>query len=200
MTARNYSIRNTLAAMIVAALALPGAAFAAEYRIEKQPVALPAFNLETDGGKPFTNADINGSWSLILIGYTFCPDVCPTTLYDLSLLQGAISEQYPDHPVPKVVFLAVDPDRDRELLPDYISSFEGSFIGATGAPDEISNVVSGLRGFVKYENKDADGNYAVHHSATISLLNASGEVIARINPPFDTDNIAELVVNLMNNS
>lgn len=200
MTIGFRSVRAALASLLVALFLSPTMGVAAEYRIEKNPVALPSFALETDGGKPFTNDDLSGSWSLILMGYTFCPDVCPTTLYDLSTLQSAISGTYPDSQVPRVVFIAVDPERDRELLPEYISSFEGSFVGATGAPDEISTVISGLRGFVKFEEKDADGNYAVHHSATVSLVNTSGEVVARINPPFDADKVAELIVGLMNNS
>ncbi len=194
------SVRSALTALVIALLLSPHAGTAGEYRIEKNPVALPAFTLETDGGNPFTNDDLSGGWSLMLMGYTFCPDVCPTTLYDLSTLQSAINKSYPDSEIPRVVFIAVDPERDRELLPEYISSFEGSFVGATGAPEEISTVISGLRGFVKFEEKDADGNYAVHHSATVSLVNTSGEIVARINPPFDADKVAELIVGLMTSS
>ena len=115
---------------------------------------------------------LNGKWSLVFFGYTFCPDVCPTTL---TALGQAMKDLGPKAKDVQVVFITVDPARDTpKALKTYLSSpaFPRNAIGLTGSPGQIAEVA---KEYVVYYRKDGSGpNYAMDHSTAIYLMAPDG--------------------------
>ena len=102
-----------------------------------EPRALSDFSLVDQDGQPFRREDFEGWWTLVFFGFTHCPDVCPSTLYDLQQVNAALGE---DNGAPhRVLFVSVDPERDTpERIKEYLEFFDPAFIGATGRT-KISN-------------------------------------------------------------
>ena len=190
-------LRRVLALLLI--LALPTTAVAARLSstVFDAPRALPAFALEDHSGKPYGPERLKGHWTLILIGYTNCPDVCPFTLSNLEALIAELSQTMMPDKLPRVVFLAADPKRDTLLLADYVAHFHPDFVGVTGALDQIDLLVKGLDGFVRRDKPDADGNYRVSHSAAVSIVGPDGTLRGRIMPPFPPAETAAFLANLM---
>src|SRR5579862_5099569 len=94
------------------------------------------FELVDQNGKSFTDADLKGKWHLVFFGYTHCPDVCPTTLNDLSLALdrlGAKKDRV------GIVFISVDPERDTpDVLKSYVGAFGGPIVALTGSPEAVA--------------------------------------------------------------
>jgi protein SCO1/2 len=142
------------------------------------PGALEPFNLVDTTGAPFTAAGFRGHPTLVFFGFTYCPDVCPTTLALLAGVQKQLRM-----PGLKVALISVDPERDTpEQLGKYISSFGGDFIGLTGSAPEI---VKAQRIFSVAANRVelAGGGYTMDHSATVFLLDAQARKVAVFTPP-----------------
>ncbi|GIU29594.1 SCO family protein [Shewanella schlegeliana] len=145
------------------------------------PQPLAPFTLTDQQGNSFTNADLQGKWSLFFIGYTSCPDVCPTTMGKLSSAYPKLSQ---DTEL-QVVFISVDPKRDsREILESYIQFFNPEFIALTGEHSQLFPVTRSL-GFV-YAMIGDDSDYQVDHSASFALISPKGEKIAIIKPKSDS--------------
>jgi protein SCO1/2 len=137
---------------------------------------LPAFALHHANGK-LTNADLLGHWTLLSFGYSFCPDICPTTLATLN----EVKTQSAAHgaPVPQVIFISVDPARDTPpRLAEYVRFFDAGFIGATGSDAELAELVKHLG--VQYQRHEESGsqNYVVDHSAVVYLVDPQGKLKA----------------------
>ena len=87
----------------------------------------------------------------LLVGFTQCPDVCPFTLSNLEAVRAELGLRLrPDH-LPNIVFLAVDPERDKPVLQNYLSHFHPDYIGITGEPQQIDKLVAGLDAFYRLE-------------------------------------------------
>jgi protein SCO1/2 len=100
--------------------------------------ALPDFQLVDHKNKTFTAEDLRGYWSLVFVGYTFCPDICPTTMAELKGIYPELQKIPSDFPV-QIVLLSVDPKRDTpERLNEYINFFHSDFIGVSGESSVIS--------------------------------------------------------------
>jgi protein SCO1/2 len=122
--------------------------------------------------------------------------VCPFTLANLEQVVAELGLRVrPDH-LPAVIFLAVDPDRDRANLKDYVVQFHPDFIGVTGAIDEIDRALKGLDAVAVRSKPDARGNYSVSHSAAVAVVDPQGRLAAKINPPFDPPPTAEFLADL----
>ncbi|NLH82314.1 MAG: SCO family protein [Phyllobacteriaceae bacterium] len=136
------------------------------------------FALVDQSGKPFTQADLKGHPSLVFFGYTFCPDVCPTTLLEA---EGWMKELGPDADRLKVVFVTVDPERDTsEKLKDYLGSFDPRFVGLTGPRPAIDRILKDYRVFArKVEGKG--GDYTMDHTAAVYMLDPQGRFVGLIN-------------------
>ncbi|MGS0674044.1 SCO family protein [Shewanella sp. 0m-4] len=141
------------------------------------PQPLAPFSLTDQRGNTFTNADLNGKWSLFFIGYTSCPDVCPTTM-------GKLTSAYPSLAQDKdlqVIFLSVDPQRDSSsTLENYMRFFNPEFVAITGEHKQLLPVTRSL-GFV-YAMVGEGDNYQVDHSASFALVSPKGEKVAIIKP------------------
>ncbi len=145
------------------------------------PLALAPFSLTDQQGNTFSNANLLGKWSLFFIGYTSCPDVCPTTMAKLSSAYPSLTEEVEL----QVIFLSVDPQRDsRETLENYIKFFNPEFIAVTGEHSQLFPLTRSL-GFV-YAMVGDDEDYQVDHSASFALVSPQGEKIAIIKPKSST--------------
>ena len=110
--------------------------------------------------------------SMVFCGYTFCPDVCPTTLADIS---GWLEDLGPGAERLNVVFISVDPERDTpEAMADYVSAFHPKIRGWTGSPDDVARAASAFRVAYKKVPLD-DGGYSMDHTASVILFDATGQ-------------------------
>jgi protein SCO1 len=157
-----------------------------------EPRSLPAFELIDMQGESFTRASLEGRWSFLFFGYTYCPDICPLTM---ALLGSAITEirrLEPDAADPRVVFVSVDPDRDTpEALEQYVGYFNPEFMGVTGPMEALTPFTRAL-GILhrKAEDPRDPDNYLVDHSGSILLINPRGELQAVLSAPHQVQTIA----------
>ena len=129
------------------------------------------FNLVDQTGTPVTEAALKGHPSAMFFGYTFCPDICPTTLYDMTELMGELG---PDADKLKVYFVTVDPERDTQaVMAEYLSAFDPRFTGLTGSREEIDRIIAAYRVYARKVERD-DGPYLMDHTATVYLLDGEG--------------------------
>tara|TARA_R110001592_G_scaffold75322_13_gene228166 strand:+ start:3459 stop:4118 length:660 start_codon:yes stop_codon:yes gene_type:complete len=159
--------------------------------------ALSDFAFEKAGKVAFTNQSLKGKWTLFFVGYTFCPDVCPTTLADLDrIYPRLINDQ---NTTTQVVFVSVDPNRDKaEQLADYVHYFNKNFIGVTSTHQQLWPFVTQL-GLIYsiVEDGDTEGFYLVDHSASIVLINPAGEFHATFKSQPSEQGINQVDMDLM---
>jgi protein SCO1/2 len=150
-----------------------------------QPRVLAPFALVDAQNAPVTPATLRGHATLVFFGFTHCPDVCPTTLGQLAIVQKQLAL-----PGLKVALISVDPERDTpEQLGRYVSSFGGDFIGLTGSAPEIVNVTRAFG--VAYARVDlGGGNYTMDHSATVFALDSDARIVAVFTPPLRAEALA----------
>ncbi|SFR53756.1 protein SCO1/2 [Pseudidiomarina maritima] len=135
--------------------------------------ALAPFTLESSLGSDVTNDDLKGQWTLLFTGYTFCPDICPTTMADLRQALPELTKQA-DEPV-RVWMISVDPQRDTvKRVTDYASFFGEEFVGVRAEHKELYPFVNGL-GLMYSIPEEGETDYLVNHSAAIVLVNPDGE-------------------------
>lgn len=154
------------------------------------PRPLPAFALTDQSGRPFGLARLRGRWTFVFFGFVNCPDICPTTLATLAAVEGALAD-LPAEKRPGVLFVSVDPGRDTpELLGRYVAHFDPAFTGATGSREEIDALSAALGVAVIIGAPEADGSYAVDHSAAVFLVDPEARVTAHFGAPHDAGTIA----------
>lgn len=159
-----------------------------------QPRPLPEFNLAQSDGTRLVPGELNGHWTLVFLGFTFCPDVCPTTLAALAGAQKQW-EALPDTLRPRVLLVSVDPERDSgSRLGEYAHAFHKDTLAATGDVPSLERFATGL-GFVfqkvpgaGFEQNPED--YTVEHSANLAVLDTEGRLAGIIRPPFNAPAIA----------
>jgi protein SCO1 len=169
-----------------------------ETKVLASPKVLSPFRLSDHEGRPFSNERLTGRWSLMMLGFTHCPDVCPFTLQNLALVLEQMSTRVAPERLPQVVFVAVDPKRDRPVLADYVKHFSDGFIGITGAADDVKVLIDSLEGYVRFVGMEAsEESYQVQHSAVVSLVDPQARIRATLNPPMDPVAAADFLVDLM---
>jgi len=127
------------------------------------------FTLVDDNGKPVSDKTLAGKPYAIYFGYTYCPEVCPTTLFDLTRW---IKKLGPDADKLNYVFVTVDPERDTpKLMHAYLASFDKRIRGFTGTPAQIAKIASEYRVYYK-KVPSSDGSYTMDHSSMIYLMDA----------------------------
>lgn len=163
------------------------------------PVAknISDFSLQDHNGKPYNKQALQGKWSVLFMGYTQCPDICPATL---SIMKQAVMILEEDaQKIPETVFVSVDPERDTaDILSEYVSYFNPGFIGVTGEQNQLKKLALGLSVFYqKSAGMSGDENasdYLMDHSAALMLVNPEGNLQAFLTPPHDAKKIAESIV------
>lgn len=149
-------------------------------------IVVPA--LLKDDGSFFTNGNLIGQWHFLFFGYMNCPDICPVTMGVVA--QAKKSAEAINHMFPQVVFVSVDPDRDKvESLTEYVQYFDKDFIGVTGEKDLIKALTLQLSVVYLPATDNADANYSVDHSSALLLINPEGRLAAIFNPPHDAKTI-----------
>ncbi len=162
-----------------------------------RPSPLQAFVLDDHNGRTFTADSFKGRWSLVLAGFTHCPDVCPFTLANLEQVVSELGLLVRPDRLPVVIFLGVDPDRDRAHLKDYVMQFHPNFLGVTGAADQIERALTSLDAVAKRAKPDAHGSYQIMHSAAVAVVDPEGRLVAKISPPFDPAPTAQFLADLI---
>ncbi|MDA0655691.1 MAG: SCO family protein [Proteobacteria bacterium] len=162
------------------------------------PKKLTGFNLTDDTGKRYDAVSLQGAWTFVLLGYTHCPDVCPFTLGNLAVVYRKMVGRMAANALPSILFLSVDPDRDSpEKLLQYVRYFDTSFRAVTGQKSEIDRFVEQVGGFYRLGKKRGDGVYDVSHSAEIFVIDPSGKLFAKLQPPLDPDRTAKIFQSLV---
>lgn len=135
--------------------------------------------LQDVAGQPFSEQSLNGHASLVFFGFTFCPDLCPTTLSTLAQLQ-----RNPPIPGLEVLFITVDPERDSAAaLRQYLAAFNPDFVGLRPQPADLPALLRNF-GAIAERVTLPDGSYTMDHSATLYLLDKRGRLAAIFSPPF----------------
>jgi protein SCO1 len=144
-----------------------------------RPPALPIgltgtpFALESTAGGTFTQANLKGTPSLVFFGYTFCPDVCPTTMAE-SVQWHADLGLKPEQL--RTIFVTVDPARDtKAVLTSYLGAFDPGIIGLVGSAEQTTAAKAAFGVFSENGAPDKSGSYLVNHTATVFLIGKNGE-------------------------
>ncbi len=142
------------------------------------------FHLEDQNGIPVTDADMKGRPFLVFFGFTHCPDICPTTLFDMSQVMKALG---PDANKIGALFITVDPQRDTpSVIKDYLSNFDPHLRGLTGDQASIDAAVKAYRVYAKKVPLE-NGDYTMDHTAIVYLMDKDGRFVA----PFSTKGTPE---------
>lgn len=158
------------------------------------PRPIAEFNLAQADGTRLIPGELKGHWTLVFLGFTYCPDVCPTTLATLAGAQNAWST-IPETLRPRVLFISVDPERDTPVrLGEYAHAFHKDTLAATGDVPSLEKFATSL-GFVfqKVKGPTFDANpedYTLEHSAALAVLDPEGRLAGLIRPPFTAQAIA----------
>ena len=141
------------------------------------------FSLIDHHGSPFTREDLIDQWTLIFFGFTYCPDICPTTMAELAELKAQlVGTEASDA---RVVMLSVDPARDTpERLAQYVPYFHADFVGVTGDFTDILSFAQRLNAPFR-KVSEPDGAYQMEHSANVMLMNPRGDYHGFFRAPLD---------------
>lgn len=156
-----------------------------------QPMVGGPFQLVDQNGRTVDQTMLEGRWSLVFFGFTYCPDFCPTTLATLAATQAQLGA---DAEKMQIVFISVDPERDTpQALKDYLSSdgFPKGVIGLTGTPEQVAAAAKAYRA---YFQKVGEGDaYTMNHSLTVYLMGPDGQFRSAIAHDLGPDRSAELI-------
>ena len=167
-------------------------------KIENQD-ALPGghFTLKKQDGTIF-DSKISNKLMLIYFGFTYCPDVCPTTLIKMADVIDRLGE---DSDNVNSIFISIDPERDKEeVIKDYVSAFHDEIIGLTGSEEQISSVAKDWGVYYQKEDIEGSEDYTVNHLDIIFLANANGEYVDFFPPKIQSALIVEKVRNIINSN
>jgi protein SCO1/2 len=136
------------------------------------------FSLTDQNGRTVTDRDLRGRPFLVFFGFTHCPDVCPTSLFEISEVLGKLG---PDAQKLSALFVSIDPERDTPAaMKDYLSSFNPRLVGLTGDPAAIAAVAKEYRVYVKKVPLD-HGDYTMDHTALVYLMDKEGRFVTPFN-------------------
>jgi protein SCO1/2 len=194
-------IRSLLAVLPLLVFSLAaGAAESPSLRsgVFSPPRVAPDFSLRGSDGSALKLSSYRGKVVALGFGYSFCPDICPTTLMFLAKAKEKLGATGKDF---QVIYVTVDPERDGvERLRNYLAAFDPTFMGATGSPKELADVRQAY-GIQVSKQPPRDGNpsvYFVHHSSFVYLIDRGGNLRAMMPYGISVDDIAHDVKALLN--
>jgi len=182
MSARTARLLLALGAFVAGLVLFSAIVFIVTGR-SPAPITMPSavggpFKLVDQNSQPITEQDLIGHPYLVFFGFTHCPDVCPTTLFEVSEILRKLG---PDAKNVRALFITVDPERDTPaVLKDYMSSFDPRVIGATGDSAAIMSVEKAFRVYAKKVPLDG-GGYTMDHTAIVYLMDKTGRFVAPFN-------------------
>ena len=167
-----------LALLAALVLAAPAAAQSAHQLQAEENVGInPRYLLQDPRGRSVTNEDFRGRFQLIAFGYTYCPDVCPTTLVEMAAILKQLGDQA-ERVQP--IFITVDPERDTgKVLQTYTEFFDPRILGLTGSPALVRRAADNFKIRYAKVREPGNANYAVDHSAGMILLGPDGQFIKK---------------------
>ena len=182
MTPQTSRIVLVISAFVAGLVVFSAAVFFVSGR---SPISVPApsaiggpFRLVDQNGSAVTQEDMKGKPSLLFFGFTHCPDICPTTLFDVSEIYKALGR---DGDKVGAYFVTVDPERDTPaILKEYLSSFDPRLRGLTGDPAAVTAMEKAYRVYSKKVPLDA-GGYTMDHTALVYLMDKEGRFVAPFN-------------------
>jgi protein SCO1/2 len=151
------------------------------------PLAISSFQLTDNMGKPFTNDNLKGHWTMMFFGFTNCGMVCPTTMAALNSMYRTLQQQLPERLIPNVVMVSVDPERDTvERMNEYVTAFNKNFVGARAELPEITALEKEFHLVaVKLQAGKDKNQYTINHSAEIMVFNPEGKLQAFMSYPHE---------------
>ena len=175
--------RRSLIALVALILVAAGGAFGIQSRMRTHgdgPAASGIggpFHLVDTSGRAVTDKDLRGKPTLVYFGFTYCPEVCPTTLTAITSWLHLLG---PDADRLNVVFISLDPERDTpEAMKAYLSNFDPQIRGLTGSVEDVAATAKAYRVYYK-KVPTSDGSYTVDHSTAVYMFDAKGRFIAPI--------------------
>lgn len=154
--------------------------------LQAAPIGGP-FQLIDQDGRPFSDQDLKGKPFLVFFGFTHCPDVCPTTLFEISEIMRKLGSEA-DRTA--ALFISVDPERDTpEAMKDYLASFDPHVRGLTGDATALAAVARGYRVYYKKVPLEGD-DYTMDHTAIVYLMDKDGQFVS----PFNMKRTVEVAV------
>lgn len=159
------------------------------------PREIGELRLTDDQGRAFTLDALRGHFSLVFPGFTYCPDVCPTTLATLAKVRQDLDAK--GLPL-QVVFLSVDPGRDTPArLHQYVQHFDPGFVGVTAPEAQLQPFAAKLAiAYAKVEGETPEA-YSIDHSATIALIDEQARIVGYLTPPYDAARITQDLTTLL---
>ena len=160
-----------------------------------QPDVGGPFQLMNQDGQAVDQTLLNGKWTLVFFGFTYCPDYCPTTLGMLEATKAALGDRADDV---QIVFISVDPERDTpQALKDYLSSdgFPEGVIGLTGTPEQVRTAADAYRAV--YQKVGEGEAYTMNHSLTIYLMGPDGRFRSALGHDLGPANAARIIEQAM---
>jgi len=157
-----------------------------------RPLPVSDFSFTDENGQPVTSQDLQGKKLLVFFGYTYCPDICPTTLMDLSRtwkkLPDAIKSDW------QVILVSIDPARDLPTnLGPYMHYFNPSFKAMTGNPESLKTMAAELNAVYHKVERGEGQTYLMDHSANLAVLNEQGQYLGYIEPPHNAARMVPLL-------
>ncbi|MCP4237720.1 MAG: SCO family protein [Aestuariibacter sp.] len=137
-----------------------------------------------------TQEDYRGRWLLVFFGYTHCPDVCPTTMVDISLVLRRLGD---DARHVQAIFITVDPERDdAKTIAAFVGAFGSDIVGLTGSTSAVRDAADSFRAyFRKVDEERGPDAYLMEHQATVYLLDRRGKLKTVFTPGFAPDNVVD---------
>jgi protein SCO1 len=135
------------------------------------------FTMTDHRGRAVTEQDLLGKPTLMFFGFTSCPDVCPTTLSDMTEWLAGLGH---DADKLNIIFVSVDPERDTvEQLGQYLSSFDPRLVGLTGTPEQLADLAKAYRVYYRKVPQEGDG-YTMDHTAIVYMHDSDGKFVGTI--------------------
>jgi len=193
-------IRYAAWATLVALAFFVGTASVLWYQKQQQPQSIGVasiggdFSLLNTNGERVSEADFLGKPRAMFFGFTHCPDVCPTTLFEASNWLKALGS---DADKLSILFVSIDPERDTpEVLKDYVAAFGDDIVGLTGTRADIDALVKSYRVFARKQELE-DGDYTMDHTAAVYLMDEKGAFVGSISYKEDQDSVMKKLKKLI---
>ena len=163
-------------------------------RLMSAPRVLPDFALRQSDRTQLLPGELRGHWTVVFIGFTFCPDICPTTLAELAQAQNRWAA-LPESTRPRVLFVSVDPERDTiEKIGEYAHAFHKDTLAATAdipALEAFTKSLSMVFAKIPLDDDAPPDQYTIDHTGFLVVLDPQGRMAGLIRPPFQPKAIAE---------
>ena len=180
---------------LVVASRQPAAPTSGEISVTGQGDIGGPFQLVNQDGQPVDQTILNGKWTLVFFGFTYCPDYCPTTLTMLEATKARLGDKAKDL---QIVFISVDPERDTpQMLKDYLSSegFPEGVIGLTGTPEQVRAAADAYRAM--YSKVGEGEGYTMSHSLMISMMGPDGKFRTSVAHDLGPERSAQVIERVM---